>query len=660
MTEAARRLRYWPALDGLRGLSVVAVLAFHGQLPWASGGYLGVSAFFTLSGFLITSLLIAELASTGRVDLKAFWARRCRRLLPAGLAGLALILVTTAVAPELGIPGLRGDVFAAVTDVANWRFVVDGTSYADLFRSSSPVQHYWSLAIEEQFYLLFPLGCAVAAIVAKRRWRTALAVGAATLLTLSVVLSVLLHDPGSDPARVYYGTDTRAAELLVGVLLAIAVARRGNHARSVLLPAPVPLIALGVLLVAWATVPQSAPWLHGGGLLGHAVVTALVVAGCTTAGGVARVPGTAPLQALGRVSYGVYVYHWPVFLWLSPDRTGLPTAPLFGLRVAVTLALAQASFVFLERPIRAGARLTAWRPFVVAPGAAVAVSIAVLALPLTPPHDIDFDAAQQALISSADRATVEPEPVIAQLTDPTIPAPPEIVVVPVGDSTAVMTMLGVARRAHETGALRLVDGMLRLGCSVGRGGERQADRMEPVPDEECDWEALLPPVLDAPSGANVAVVQYGPWDITGRLLPGDDMLRHPGDPVYDEFLLGEMAALTDLLRSHDLLVVWLTAPRVGNPWTDPSANHPERTDRYNELVRSLARLRPGVRIVDLAAYVHSLPGGEDDRVLRPDAVHFSQESSYEVSAWILPALVTAVQAADGAVIGPTTPLLAPA
>jgi len=221
-------------------VAVGAVLAFHTGFGWARGGFLGVSTFFTLSGFLITTLLLTEATATGRIRLRAFWARRFRRLLPAAMLTLGgIVLFGALVADANQLRSLRGDVLAALADVANWRFVFTGNSYADLFAKPSPVQHFWSLAIEEQFYATFPV--VVAGVVAiRRRPRPALFVVLASLAAVSITLMFVLRDPGRDVGRVYYGTDTRAVELLAGALLAIVSfgPRRGARRRPRPSPGP--------------------------------------------------------------------------------------------------------------------------------------------------------------------------------------------------------------------------------------------------------------------------------------------------------------------------------------------------------------------------------------------------------------------------------------
>ncbi len=352
------QLRYVPALDGLRGLAVLAVLLFHADVSWASGGFLGVSTFFTLSGFLITTLLVSEQQFSGKVSLRAFWIRRVRRLLPASLVTLVVIV---AISPLLGTTAdpvrLPGDVLAAASYVANWRFVAAGTSYADLFVAPSLVQHFWSLAIEEQFYLLFPL---VAAAALRFRGPRALGVAAASGLGFSMLVTL---GAGFSNDRIYYGTDTRAAELLVGVLLAVVWHHPSRAALSSRIPALPVCVAAGALLAllgsftAWITLTLQTDVLYRGGFILYALLSSAVIAGAMlppTSSPVAALLSVMPFRSLGRISYGAYLIHWPLFLVLDPTRTGIDGTALVVVRLGMTLALAYLSYGLIESPIRAG------------------------------------------------------------------------------------------------------------------------------------------------------------------------------------------------------------------------------------------------------------------------------------------------------------------
>ncbi len=407
-----RGLTHLPALDGLRGIAVLAVLAFHLQWGWADAGFLGVSVFFTLSGFLITSLVLHEHSSYGRIDLRAFWRRRWRRLMPAAfvtLGGVALIGVLAATQTASGLvngwksPGLGGDLFSSLTYVANWHFVFTETSYADLFTSPSPLQHFWSLAIEEQYYLLFPIA-AWAVTRRTRKPRRALGLLAGGIAAASTVAMVLTYRSGNTDLA-YLGTHTRAAELAIGTLVAVlvapgrrrvvtadaqtassyrpgrldalaaaAVSRRGQIALVVLA-----VLSVGLLATLWTTVDQSSSRLYEGGFALHAIATAGLIVAATTPGPVARALSVRPLRAVGLVSYGLYLYHWPVFLWVDANLDA-SSAARTATKLTVTAALATASYALVERPVRFSLR--AQRTFGrLAPVGAAVVLVVALSLP---------------------------------------------------------------------------------------------------------------------------------------------------------------------------------------------------------------------------------------------------------------------------------------
>jgi peptidoglycan/LPS O-acetylase OafA/YrhL len=295
----------------VRGIAVVAVLFFHAGFSWAKGGWLGVSVFFTLSGFLITSLLLRDWEKHGRILFGTFYSRRARRLLPAALVTLAAVsLLAPALASSNQLRHLRADVLGSVGYVANWRFLFSHTSYADLFSAPSPVQHFWSLAIEEQFYLVYPLVAYLALRLGGRRLLGAVLV---TGTIGSVVWSLHLH---AALDRVYYGTDTRAAELLLGGLLALSwfglvpagerVVRAGRQwgqwgQWGVALVGFAGLIGT---LVLCDTMAETSSWVTHGLLPLQAVLSAAMIAAAARTGPVARTLSWRPLAAIGRVSSG--------------------------------------------------------------------------------------------------------------------------------------------------------------------------------------------------------------------------------------------------------------------------------------------------------------------------------------------------------------------
>ena len=374
------------------------MVAYHLQFGWASGGYLGVDLFFVLSGFLITTLLLEEWGGTGRLDLAAFWGRRARRLLPAlflvvGALALYLILNAIFAAPGsnalIDLPGLRGDAISTLLYVNNWHSIFTHQSYFAQFSSPSPLQHTWSLAIEEQFYLVWPLAVLLLLRLARRSWRQIGMVLTVSLGILSSVLMAVLFHPGVDPTRVYYGTDTRLFDLMAGATVAFVAASRpqpdARACRALHALAPVAAVALGVFWVTAGT-PGGLPtnFMFEGGFLLCAGLAALVVADARLVepGWFSRAIAWHPLHFIGTISYGIYLWHWPVIVYLNGTRTGLSTWPLDALRIAVTLAVSTASYYLVERPIRR-AHLRGWVRWWGAPLAGVvsAVVIVVATIP---------------------------------------------------------------------------------------------------------------------------------------------------------------------------------------------------------------------------------------------------------------------------------------
>lgn len=650
-----------PGLDGLRGLAVAGVLAFHSGFGWATGGYLGVSAFFTLSGFLIATLLLGEHRSTGSIDLRAFWVRRFRRLLPAALLGVvAATAYVLAFGTDVTIDRFGGDALAAIGYVANWRFVLSELSYAELFTEASPLQHYWSLAIEEQFYLVLPL---VAAVVLRGRRRSAgLTAVALAGLVASVAASLALAGD-----RAYYGTDTRMAELLVGVLLATWHHRRdldrtlGPRVRAIAGGA-----ALAGMLFMWATVEQSSSLLHPWLLVGHAVLTGAVIAAVLSPTPVADALSVPVLARLGRISYGVYVFHWPIFLWLSPARTGLDgggadEALLLALRLAATLAVAVPSYLLVEQPIRHhGLRLGGRR----GPAIGVAAAAAVAALAIVPTlvlerdDPIDFAAAEalqdELLEQSARPTTTTSTAPTSPTTTPTAeagptptepPGPPPRVAL-FGDSTALLFIPGLIDWAVETGRMDFNAAAAIPGCGIGRGGERQNREagVERVP-EGCDFTTAWQQALTT-GEPDIAVVEIGLWDITDRRLDGDDQWRTIGDPVYDRYLRDELRVATDLLLETADSVVWVLKPPPVSTTRERGDPTFERIDLFNEMLVDLFGDDPDVGFADLDDWLASTPDGTDSRRLRPDGTHFSEETSVELAQWLGPAILEAARTGD--------------
>ena len=448
-------------LDGIRALAVAAVVAFHLGWDLVPGGFLGVEVFFVVSGYLITALLLHEWQETGRISLPRFWMRRARRLLPALFVVLLGTLAIAAVAFPQELARLRPDALAATGYVTNWYLIAAEQPYFETVGRPSALLHLWSLAIEEQFYLLWPLALLAALAI---RGRAGAAILALTGIAASVVLTLVLFTPGGDPSRVYYGTDTRAAGLLIGAALALgfmpvtaplgrlgqsfrrvfAQARTAEaHRRRVIAHDLAAAAGLVTLVAAFAVVAET-DMAFPGGLLVVDLATAVLIA--TVVGPAARlVPAileTAPLRWLGTRSYAVYLWHWPVIVFSRP----VVDVPLEGpanlaVRLVAIGLLSELSYRFVERPIREGAlgRLVrelgtrrtrpAWGLASVRGATAATTVLAIvvllgnvaLASPPPPPAEVPVANVNGLVTPEPDDDAPEPTRMVAPTPDPTPP-----------------------------------------------------------------------------------------------------------------------------------------------------------------------------------------------------------------------------------------------
>jgi len=359
--------RYMPGLDGLRAIAVLAVIAFHEQFSWAPGGLLGVAVFFTLSGYLITDLLLSRWLATGRAQLGNFWLRRARRLLPALFVMLAIVTAWVTLLDRARLADLRGADAAAATYWSNWYLIVQGQSYFSRFAPPQPLDHLWSLAVEEQFYLIWPW-LLLAGLYFIRRRRSAGAIAWLSLPTLalaagSAFLMWALYHPAVDPTRVYEGTDTRAFGLLIGAALAMVwssgTAGRASRRASRILDVPAAL-GLGVIAVMIWRVGQYSTFLYHGGLVLLSVATAAVVAAAACSSSlVGAALSWRPLRWIGVRSYGIYLWHYPVIVLTTPAN-GTEDLPRAAWQIAASIALAALSWKFVEEPVRHGAIGRVW------------------------------------------------------------------------------------------------------------------------------------------------------------------------------------------------------------------------------------------------------------------------------------------------------------
>ena len=364
------RLGYIPALDGLRALAVVAVLLYHGDVKWMPGGFLGVDVFFVISGYLITSLLLSDWREHGRVQFGRFYVRRARRLLPALFLMLAVVSIYSLLFLPDTVAELRGSVIASVLYVQNWHLIFHDVSYFVAAGRPSLLRHVWSLAVEEQFYLLWPLVFSfLLARWGSRRVNILRSILGGALA--SAVLMAVLYKPYSDPSRIYFGTDTRASTMLIGAALAIIWTpwrlTRNTGRRGPLVLDIMAVVGIGGVVWFFLNAGEFEPWMYRGGFLLVALSSAVLVA--ATVHPASRLApfvfGLGVCRWIGVRSYGIYLWHWPVFMVTRPHAdVPFTGTPLLAFRIATTFVLATLSYRYVEEPIRHGAiglRLNALR-----------------------------------------------------------------------------------------------------------------------------------------------------------------------------------------------------------------------------------------------------------------------------------------------------------
>jgi peptidoglycan/LPS O-acetylase OafA/YrhL len=662
--EETGRLRHIPALDGLRGLAVIGVIAFHtsqvtgrADLP---GGFLGVDLFFVLSGFLITSLLLGEHGARGSISLRSFWARRARRLLPA----LLLVLVAVAVyAARWATPDelsqLRGDALATLGYVANWREVLSNTSYFSQYQSASPLQHTWSLAIEEQFYLVWPL--VVGAIVVwRRKSPTTVLVVSLIGAAVSIGLMQLLYSPDGDSTRAYFGTDTRIAAILLGAALAAAIVRWG-HVTS---PAArfrlelAGLVGVVVLGVAWATLDGQSALLYRGGFVVCELAALAVIATAVhpNPGLVGRTLSFAPLCWIGIVSYGLYLWHWPVFVVLDSSRVHLDGFALLLFDLAVTLALTVLSFYLLERPIRRGAVPTPVARLAT-PAAAIAVAVTVVACTAAPQAGASFDVASALTIppTAPASATTPGDPTSA--SGPTTTVAPRLAartalgrapkVLFVGDSVSFSLATGLMPYDSQLGVD--IHSKAIIACGVMRGDPHirypNGDTLTELPACQ-QWPDQWSAEIDS-FHPDAAVLVIGWPGQTGRQLDGE--WRQPCDADFDQHYESDVHDALTLLHSKVPTVSITTAPYYRATPDKAPPGTDDKTDCLNAIYRRQAAAT-GVNLIDLADYI--CPAGQcrttdDGTVIRDDGLHFNGAAGALVGAWVLDRVVTPLGAQSG-------------
>jgi peptidoglycan/LPS O-acetylase OafA/YrhL/lysophospholipase L1-like esterase len=656
------------ALDGLRGVAVAAVVGYHLRPELVPGGFLGVDLFFVLSGYLITSLLLEEHRSTGRIDLLAFAGRRVRRLLPAVVVVVVAVTAYISVRGDLGeIERIRRHALATLGYVANWLFIVDGDSYFADTAGPSMLRHVWSLAVEEQFYLLWPL---LAWVALRASGRRAVGVLALILAIVSVGRMAALFD-GGDPSRAYFGTDTRLFEPLIGAFGAVLLPLRAPRPRALNRAGS---LAVVVWLGAVFVVDDAWSGFYRGGALALGLIALLAVMG--DGGVAARLLGSRVLVGLGAISYAVYLWHWPLLLILR--REGWRGVPLDLAVIAATLVLSVASLWLVERPARrrtgrVGDWMTGIRPLAVSLVVIALAGGVVVALTRTsvPADAVTVEEALAAITAEPGpvtgstevpddvTATVDPAP---GATDSTPELP--ITVMLVGDSSAwtmgggtitfdpqqspyispfdgtKVTLLNLARQGY-----RLVP-----GATTDLGGVRQR------PDEDIDTEAWWQETATV-ARPDAIVVYVGFSDIQSRIIDGAEVAF--ASERFDEEATAAAEQLFAALAAEAPVVVLTAPPLVGADMVVPEMaeffdeESPARAAHLNSLLEQVADRLEGVSIFDFASAL--CPGdtvpetrdgcrlAADGEPARFDGLHYSAAGGELAAELLTDAVIRSVE-----------------
>jgi peptidoglycan/LPS O-acetylase OafA/YrhL len=611
------------ALDGLRGLAVTAVVVNHLRPNALPGGWLGVDVFFVLSGYLITSLLLAEHAETGRIELRRFYSRRARRLLPAVFLLLVVLAVVARLAPgAAGFANLKGDGFAALGYVANWHLVLTRASYFGAF-APSPLRHLWSLSVEEQFYLVWPL---VLVVVLRRRGPRAVGLVALGLALASATAMAVAYGNGSNISRVYFGTDTHAHGVLIGCVLAVMAPAR----RRWPLPRIGALVALVGVGFACAALSGTGATAYRGGVAGAGVLTAVVIAGVVAPGRrgpVGWLLELRPLRTLGRISYGVYLWHWPVLVFVTAQRVGASGWPLLGLQVALTLALAAGSYVVLERPVQIGWPRPRWS-WVAVPAAATAVGLTMTLV--VPTVAAPFALAQQDARERNAAIAPLPRGVGARALGSSAPAGPHRVVV-IGDSVAYTLFPGL--QEHERASNLYFLTAAQTGCPLDIAATAYGPVDAPQPPVElpryCQWPQVWPAMIER-TRPDVVVALWGLWDLYDHEVGGRWLTV--GSPAWAAHMEQTLERALTIVTAHGARLIVLTTPYLFTV-----AKH--LVNALNRVYRVVAARHPDqLTVVDIE------PAVRESHAQRWDSVHWTAHGADVLGRIVTPLIARAAHA----------------
>jgi peptidoglycan/LPS O-acetylase OafA/YrhL len=652
-----------PALDGLRGIAVLLVMLFHFGASVLPGGFLGVDVFFVLSGFLITGLLLKEHRASGRINLIAFWGARARRLFPALAVMLIAVALVAASMPALEQQTVFTQGIATLAYVNNWLLIAQDTSYFQQWQTPSPLLHTWSLGVEEQFYLLFPL-LVLGLVLTLRRSRVWVAVTMALLALASATWGWYLATTGASIDRLYFGTDVRAQELLLGAALAILLSGRSaarlesastttgigtgtspdtgpdtgpdrtSPRQPTWLPATVGTAGVAVVLAMAAVTDARSTYVYRGGmlLLSVAVCAAIWGVSGTRSNRLSAVMGWRPLAAVGLISYGLYLWHWPLFVWLSGGRR-LLNGPEVVAALVLTFAVAIPSYLLIERPIR----VRRWRwefgrtGWVAAVGAPLAIAGALVLL--TP------DRTQVAVLSG------RPDVPAAQ---PYTGGDLRPRVFLVGDSRALYL------RSHFSDVPDpgfQLSSQAILGCTLVAGDLQAGSDVSPETGPCERWRqqwrsdvAALRPDL----GLFSIPAQ---WHSDIRLPDGTVLAW--GSPEYESWLLTQIDETVTALAagSAKVGIVDDTCNSVyGDSVVAANLNNPTRTQRLNELLREYIDRHPQVAYLDLSSWDCGATPEETAAKARDrkiDGLHYAPAGAVQAWEWLSPQIRTALGSDGG-------------
>ncbi len=619
--KGSSRIAYLPGLDGLRAVAVLAIISYHSGFTWLKGGFYSVDTFFTLSGFLITTLLIAEWNKSHDISLRNFWIRRARRLLPAlflmliGLGILTLIFPTA-----LASPNLKSDSLATLFYFANWHFIFANANYFVVTSKPSALLHTWTLAIEEQFYIVWPIIVTLVLMGTTRarqrfarktnlsnksqvfsqiddsNWRRTrlriLFVIAVFGALASAVLMALLFHSGQDPTRVYYGTDTRAQSLLAGAALAIGLelwSTRSQRWQLFLLPV-IGVLGAGVTALIWNSVSETSAIAFRGGFL-VASISSCAVISC-----VAQVPNhfltkflsLPPLTYLGKISYSVYLWYWPTLLVISYSYTNLSGFWLFIARVATVVAIATISYYLVEKRIRRGAL----HGYVAGLATVLGVAGAITSIFVTSAFAQTTTTSTVAFANNPNLKNSVDLP-LSNTPSSTATTSLRLKVLLLGDSMA--GTLGVGLQAEQSSYNIELVNEGSPGCSLAMDGDFKVLWYTSAPGKPC--------VANQPSQLlNVwkswvnkfnpdVVIYFARADLMDQSIGGT--FEHIGEPNFDQYLVNRFDSAIRILSSKGAHVILISSPYYDSG-TQPSGaiwpeDNPNRVVAYNKLLDSIAQ-----------------------------------------------------------------------